>query len=137
MTRNRWTKWMAGVALAAGFAVPALAEERRAVVVAGTEEARADAVIVSEALLGLGFEVDRLEAPDGDALTDALAGLSAVEGPAVVYLSGADHELADAIGADAGPRFVFVDDCEADLAGLPENVLAVCLLYTSPSPRDA
>ncbi len=86
------------ILLAAGAfisaASAALAE--RAVVVANfaypdapaQQELRDRALKVSETLLGLGYQVTRLENPDQTRFDDALSAVSDVDGPVVIYYAG-------------------------------------------------
>ncbi len=82
-------------ALLVGLAGPAIAQQRVALVIAGTTtgdgalpSARDDALSVSEALFGLGFQVTRLENPSADKLRAATAELGKDTSPAVVYFVG-------------------------------------------------
>ncbi len=77
------------------LAGPAMAQHRVALVIAGTTtgdgavpSARDDALSVSEALFGLGFQVTRLENPSADRLRAATAELGKDTSPVVVYFVG-------------------------------------------------
>lgn len=124
MAVRGFTSLLCSTALAVCFAMPAIAEDKRAVVIAGSEAQRDRAVAMSEALLGLGFDVRRLEAPDSDLVADAIAGLDASSGPTAVYYAGEGAALADYVGdAVSAPRFVFLDACvTGDLSDAPANV---------------
>jgi len=121
-----WASWISGVAVAAVFAMPAVAEDRRALVIAGSADGRDTAVTMSETLLGLGFTVDRLENPDAADLSDAVEALQQATGPTVLYTSSAIDDL-DALLVQTGdsPRFVFLDACDVDLPDAPDGVMVV------------
>lgn len=93
---------------------PALAQSREAVVVAGSDgslpdaTAREAALDVSELLSGLGFVVNRLEAPSAERLEAALARLGASGGTAVFYHAGALDAVAPevALATPDGPRLL-------------------------------
>lgn len=128
---------ISGVALAACLAVPAAAQDRTALVIANSAypadaalpKLRGVALDVSEALLGLGFVVNRLENPSADEMQSALETLESATGPSLVYYAGRTASAGDATflspvsGGDGVPldpfisapsdaaRFVFVDMC--------------------------
>ena len=128
---------ISGMALAACLAAPAAAQDRTALVIANSAypgdaalpNLRGAALDVSEALLGLGFVVNRLENPSADDMQTALSAIQSATGPALVYYAGRTASEGDAsffapvAGGDGvaldplvtapsdAPRFVFVDMC--------------------------
>lgn len=125
---TRWTTtWLSSVALTVAIGTTAAAETKRALVVVDGAAAAEQAIQMSETLLGLGFDVSRLEAPSETDLTHALDDLSGHDGPTAIYVASNGLTLADLTnGSDANPRFVFVDACDAAGAGdMPANVFVV------------
>lgn len=94
-----------------------------------TRDVRADALAVSEALFGLGYDVRRLENPDAAALSAAVS-----DRPSVIYYSGTEAELMPQINAalDA-PALVFLDLCRAELVLDDEIVPAWDMPDTTPA----
>lgn len=102
-----------------------MAEQKAALVVAAGPDEAAQAVAMSQTLLGLGFDVIRLDAPETAALEAALAAVLAREGPAAIYSAGLLLDLEN-IPDSTAPRFIFSDHCVDDVsAALPDNLLFV------------
>ena len=114
---HRWARQMLGTVCVAAVASGASAQDRRALVVASDAAARESALAVSETLFGLGFDVQRLEAPGPDGWQAALADLAAHDGPVAVHVTGDSlpRDLRTYLAQDvSGPRFVFMDACAPD-----------------------
>ncbi len=128
MMARRWiTTGLCASALAVSFATVAHAEAKRALVVVDRPDAADQAIAISETLLGLGFDVARLESPTPQALDDALQTLTVEGGPTAIYFAGDLGDLTDFTGAGGEtPRFIFVDACqEVAVDALPSNVFLV------------
>lgn len=137
---------ISGAVAAACLAVPAIAQERTALVIANSAYAgddalpdvRAAALKVSETLLGLGFAVNRLENPSSADLQTAVSTAQAGDGVSLIYYAGRT-DVEDNIsmlvpvandggvpieplvsGPSDSTRFVFLDVChdlvEAEIA---------------------
>lgn len=118
-----------------GFAAAQTAERKEALVISAfddltaraTRDVREDALAVSEALFGLGYNVRRLENPPADVVSSALS--RAVDAPLVVYYAstgGTVVELETRFEAASGSKsFVFLDLCRtaSPALGDPESAL--------------
>ncbi len=114
-----------GTAIAGLLASSAWAAPKTAVVFSDGAENAADAIAMSEVLLGLGFDVTRFDSPDDAARDAAILAAARHAGPAVVYTDGVAVDIAEFASTHA-PRFVFVADCgAAEVTDLPINILHV------------
>ncbi len=127
MAHRRITTCLSSVALAVSVGTGAAADVKRALVVVDRPDAAARAIAMSETLLGLGFDVSRLETPPADELDAALTDLAIAEGPTAIYFAGDAADLPALLqGVGTAPRFVFVDACQTQGSeDLPANVFLV------------
>ena len=114
-----------GTALTGLMAGAAAAAPKAALVLSTGPDHAAQAIAMSESLLGLGFDVIRLDTPSPATVEAALQDLAAHDGPAVVFAAGVPVDPKTLQARDDAPRFVFLDACDTDVTDAPQNTVLV------------